>query len=172
MLRERVYQGVWAGFIAASALAGVLIGFGRAHGAIFQPLNSIAHVAYGTRALLLDEFRAAITLTGVLILVVAMMIWGIVLAIPAGRLRGIPLFLAALVVSAVSFLFNHFILPSRVAPALDQLLTHGEMVALYLVMAIALAIGVGLATPLAPPPAALPGSNDSKSSATANVAEP
>jgi len=172
MLRERVYQGVWAGLIAAAALAGVLIGFGRAHGAIFQPLNSIAHVAYGTRALLLDEFRAAITLTGVLILVVATMIWGIVLAIPAGRLRGIPLFLAALVVSAVSFLFNHFILPSRVAPALDQLLTHGEMVALYLVMAIALAIGMGLAAPHPLPRAPLPAGNDSNSGATGDVAEP
>lgn len=172
MLRERMYQGVWAGRIASAALAGLLIGFGRAHGAVFQPLNSIAHVTYGTRALLLDEFRAAVTLSGVLILIVAMVIWGIVLAVPAGRLRGIPLFIAALVVSAVSFVFNHFILPSRVAPGLDQLLTHGEMVALYLVMAIALAIGAGLATPLARPPAALPGSNDSKSSATANVAEP
>ncbi|MGH7624326.1 MAG: hypothetical protein ACREOJ_03300 [Gemmatimonadaceae bacterium] len=172
MLRERVYQGVWAGLVAAAALAGVLMGFGRAHGAIFQPLNSIAHVAYGTRALLLDEFRAAITLTGVLILIVAMVIWGIVLAIPAGRLRGIPLFGAALVVAAVSFLCNHFILPSRVAPGLDQLLTHGEMVALYLVMAIALAIGTGLAAPHAPSPPPLPESNDSKSGATADVAKP
>lgn len=150
MLRERVRQGAWAGIIAAAATLGTLLGFGRARGAMLRPLNAVAHMVYGTRAFLMDELYAPITLTALALHVASVLLWGIVFALVAGRLRGARLVLAALLFSAFAWATDRFLVPSALAPGFDQVLSPLEVATVYLVLALSLAIGISVAAARAP----------------------
>ena len=49
---NRVRDGIEIGVIAGAATAGALMGFGHARGATLQPLNAVAHMFAGSRALM------------------------------------------------------------------------------------------------------------------------
>lgn len=142
MLRERVRQGAWAGIIAAAATLGTLLGFGRARGATLRPLNAVAHMVYGTRAFLMDELYAPITLTALVLHVASVLLWGIAFALLAGRLRGIRLLIAALLFSGFAWVTDRFLVPAALAPGFEQVLSPLELATVYLVLALSLAAGV------------------------------
>lgn len=133
-----------AGIVAWAATLGVLVGFGRSRGAALQPLNSIAHPFFGTRALIMQGFDWAITPLALLLHLVAIVALGVIFAILAARLRGARLFGAALAYAFVIWLVNRLILPTMLSAGLAQLLSSWEMAVYYLVMALALALGVRL----------------------------
>lgn len=133
-----------AGVVAWAATLGVLVGFGRSRGAALQPLNSIAHPFFGTRALLMQGFDWAITPLALLLHLAVLVVLGMIFAIFAARLRGLRLFGAALAYAFVIWLVNRLMLPTLLSAGLAQVLSSWELAVYYLVMAVALALGVKL----------------------------
>jgi hypothetical protein len=133
-----------AGVVAWAATLGVLIGFGRSRGAALQPLNSIAHRFFGTRALLMQGFDWAITPAALLLHLAVLVVLGVIFAVITARLRGLRLVGAAIAYALVIWLVNRLMLPTVLSAGLAQLLSPWEMGVFYLVMALALALGVRL----------------------------
>jgi hypothetical protein len=142
VLRERVGRGLRAGIVAAAATAGVLIGFGIARGAPLRPLNAVAHLVLGTRAYLTDGFHAAITPLALALHVLAAVVWAELFVLITPRLRGIPLFLAALAFAGAIFVVDVVLLPRGARPGFEQALTAGEQGIVYLVFGLALALAL------------------------------
>ena len=137
-------QGAQAGVVAWAATLGVLVGFGRSRGASLQPLNAIAHVFFGPRALLMQGFDWIVTPAALLLHLAALAAWGVLFALLAGRLRGLRLLVAAIAYVLLLWLVNRAVLPSTLSVGLAQLLSPWELGAFYLVLAIALAVGIRL----------------------------
>lgn len=133
-----------AGVVAWAATVGVLVGFGRSRGAALQPLNSIAHQFFGTRALLMQGFDWAITPVALLLHLAVLVALGVIFALLAVRLRGFRLVGAAIAYALVIWLVNRLMLPTVLSAGLAQTLSPWEMGVFYLVMALALALGVRL----------------------------
>lgn len=139
MLRERLILGLRVGVTAAAAVTGVLLGLGRAHGAAFRPLNAAAHVFIGSRALYFERFNFPVTLLGLLLLVVALLVWGTLFALVAGRARGTRLFLIATGFALLIYIVNTGLLPARIRPGFELTLSAAELAAVYVALALALA---------------------------------
>lgn len=139
---ERMRQGVRAGIVAWAATLGVLVGFGRSRGAALEPLNSIAHPFFGTRALLMQGFDWSVTPAALLLHLVALVVWGAIFVLVAGRLRGLRLLAAAIAYALLLWFVNRVVLPSVLSLGLAQLLSPWELGVFYLVLALALALGV------------------------------
>jgi hypothetical protein len=139
-----VRRGVQAGVVAWAATVGVLVGFGRSRGAALQPLNSIAHQFFGTRALLMQGFDWVITPAALLLHLAVLIVLGGIFSLFAARLRGVRLVGAAIAYVGVIWLVNRLMLPAIFSAGLGQLLSPWELGVFYLVMALALALGVRL----------------------------
>jgi hypothetical protein len=137
---ERVSEGIGAGLVAAAATAGVLIGFGRAHGAALQPLNAIAHMLFGTRAFLMEGFHPGITAAGLFLHVLSVVIWGVLFAMVTARLRDWwPLLGASALFAGAVWLVDYRIVPARLRPGFETVLSAPELWVLYIVLAITFA---------------------------------
>lgn len=134
-----------AGIVAAAATLGVLVGFGAAHGAWLQPLDAVAHVVVGSRAYLIDDFVPAVTLLALLIHVLSIVLWAVVFAVLAGRLRGWGLGAAAAAFAGVAWLVDQRLTPAGLAPGFERSLSGAETAAVYVVFAVALGLGVRVA---------------------------
>ena len=137
-------RGVQAGIVAWAATLGVLVGFGRSRGAALQPLHSIAHAFFGTRALLMQGFDWAITPAALLLHLAVLVVLGVIFALFAAGLRGLRLVGAALAYALVIWLVNRLMLPAMYAAGLAQLLSPWEIVVFHLIMALALVLGMRL----------------------------
>jgi hypothetical protein len=135
---------VQAGIVAWAATLGVLIGFGRSRDAALQPVNSIAHPFFGTRALLMQGFDWAVTPTALLVHLAVLVIAGVIFSLFAARLRGVRLLGAAVAYALLIWLVNRLTLPTMLSAGLARTLSPWEMGLFYLVMALALAFGVKL----------------------------
>jgi hypothetical protein len=134
--------GVYAGVIAAAATAGALIGFGRARGAAWRPLNAVGHLLLGYRARLMDRFDPLVTPVGIALHVLSVVLWGVLFALIAARLRGWRLAAAAAALGAVAFVIDIHLLPDRLGPGFPAILSRPELIAVYAVLAAALALGI------------------------------
>ena len=144
MLHDRVTRGLEVGLIAAAATTGMLLGFGRAHGATFRPLNAVAHVAIGSRALFFDRLYPSVTLLGLALLVAALLVWGIVFAVIAARIRGFPLLIVATAFTLLVYFVNAGVLPPRFRPGFELTLSAAELAAVYIVLALSFAAALAL----------------------------
>jgi uncharacterized membrane protein YagU involved in acid resistance len=140
MLRDRVRHGMWIGLVAAAATAGALVGFGAARNAPAQPLNAVAHVIVGSRAFYVQSAHLLITGVAVLVHLVAMALFGVGFAWAFGRWRGARLWVAAVAFAALVALIDFVILPDRFSPGFESVLTRGEVVVVYALMALAFAL--------------------------------
>ncbi|HEX6533549.1 MAG TPA: hypothetical protein VF041_03075 [Gemmatimonadaceae bacterium] len=140
-------QGVRAGIIAAAATLGTLLGFGRVRGAALQPLNAIAHMTFGTRAYLMDGFDPAITLLALLVHIASVLLWAVIFALLAGRLRGWRLVVSALLFGGIAWVTDHALVPDALSPGFEQVLGPVEVGVVYVVLALSLAAGIRLAAP-------------------------
>jgi hypothetical protein len=134
--------GVYAGIVAAAATAGTLIGFGRARGEAWRPLNAVGHLFLGYRARLMDRFDPLVTPVGIALHVLSVVVWGVLFALVAARLRGWRLAAAAAALGAAAFVIDTHLLPDRFDPGFPALLSRGELIAVYAVLAAALALGI------------------------------
>ncbi|MGQ0712479.1 MAG: hypothetical protein ACT4PJ_01975 [Gemmatimonadaceae bacterium] len=142
MLRDRLLHGIWIGVVAAAATAGALVGFGWARGNPLQPLNAIAHVLVGSRAFYVQDPHLLITTAAVLVHLVALALSGVAFAWAFGRWRGARLWVAALAFAALVALVDFILLPERLSPGFESVLSRSEVIVVYAIMALALAAGV------------------------------
>jgi len=145
-LGERVRTGIFAGLTAAAATAGVLIGFGSARGAPWKLINSDAMIALGNEALFHDSFDATVTSVGILVHVLSVVLWGLLFAIVAWRLRGWWLALAGIFLGGVVYLIDIVFLPSRIAPGFESALSTTELAVVFTILGLSLAAGVALSS--------------------------
>jgi hypothetical protein len=143
MLRDRLLLGVWIGLVAAAATAGALVGFGWARGAPLQPLNTVAHLLIGSRAFYVTGAQPVVTSAGILVHIVSIVAWGVLFSLAIGRMRGARVWAAALVFAGIVALIDFALLPARFAPGFETLLTRGELIVVYGVMAGAMAVAAG-----------------------------
>lgn len=135
-------DGIGIGIIAGAATAGALMAFGHARGATLQPLNAIAHMYAGSRAFVTTGFQPGITLGAVTIHLLSTIFWGIVLAFIAEPLRGVERGIAPFGVGLLAYLADRFVAPNGVRPGFEVLLSSGETIFVYVVLAVALALGL------------------------------
>ena len=143
MLRDRLLRGVWIGLIAAAATAGALVGFGWVRGLPVQPLNTVAHVLVGSRAFYVREAHPLITPLGLLVHALSLIIWGALFSLGTGRRRGIWLWVGAVVFAVAVAAFDFLVLPERLSPGFETVLTRGEIIVIYALMAAAMGVAAG-----------------------------
>ena len=144
MLRHRLLRGVWIGLVAAAATAGALVGFGWVRGSPLQPLNTVAHVVLGTRAFYVHEAHPLVTPVGILVHILSLVVWGALFSLGVRGKRGIWVWVGALVFTAAAAAFDFLLLPPRFSPGFETVLTRGEMVIVYAVMAASLGIAAAM----------------------------
>jgi hypothetical protein len=140
MLRDRLLLGVWIGLVAAAATAGALVGFGWARGAPLQPLNAVAHVLVGSRAYYVSGVHPLVTSAGTLVHVASLVAWGMLFSLVLGRARGARAWGIAFAFAAVVAVIDFVVLPERLSPGFETVLTRGEVGVVYGVMAVAMAV--------------------------------
>jgi hypothetical protein len=140
MHRERLLHGIWIGLVAAAATAGALVGFGLARGMPVQPLNAVAHALVGSRAFYVPDAHVVVTSVGVLVHVVALVLWGIAFGWAFGGWRGARLWVATAAFVALVAFVDFILLPDRLSPGFESVLTGPEVIVVYAVLAIALAL--------------------------------
>lgn len=143
MLRDRLLRGVLIGLVAAAATAGALVGFGWVRGSPLQPLNTVAHVLLGSRAFYVRETHLLVTSAGVLVHALSLAVWGTLFWLGAGRLGSGLRWVAAVAFTAAVAAFDFLILPPRFSPGFETVLTRGEVIIVYAVMAAALGVASG-----------------------------
>ncbi len=129
-----------AALIAFAAALGMLLGFGRRSGTLWQPLNSAAHTLLGGRADGVWGFVKDVTPVGCLVVLTVCTIatLAVVLLVPLfPRWSGLA---AAILVAWAGYLL-HLHVVARVPGGLAALLTVGELRALYLSQCAALVAG-------------------------------
>src|SRR5688500_7592703 len=146
MLRLRVLRGVWIGLVAAAATAGALVGFGWVRDAPAQPLNAVAHVLLGSRAFYVHDAHPIVTPTAILVHLASLVLWGILFALAVRWTRGVLLWVGVLVFTVAVAAIDFLVLPSRLSPGFETVLTRGEVVIIYAVMAASFGIAASMRT--------------------------
>ncbi|HJU66610.1 MAG TPA: hypothetical protein VJ650_00080 [Gemmatimonadaceae bacterium] len=143
MLRDRVLRGVWIGLVAAAATAGALVGFGWVRGFPLQPLNTIAHILVGSRAFYVREAHPLITPLGLLVHALSLVVWGALFSLGMGYRRSSWLWVGAVVFAVAVAAIDFLVLPARLSPGFETVLTRGEIIVIYAVMAAAMGMVAG-----------------------------
>jgi hypothetical protein len=143
MLRDRLLLGVWIGLVAAAATAGALVGFGWARGAPLQPLNTVAHILVGNRAFQVLSAHPVVTPAGILVHMSSLVGWGMVFSVALARARGAHVWPLAFLFAAVVALIDFVVLPTRLSPGFETVLTSGEVGVVFGIMAVAMAGAAG-----------------------------
>lgn len=139
---NRIRDGIGIGIVAGAATAGALMGFGHARGATLQPLNAVAHMYAGSRAFMTTGFQPGITLGAITIHLVSTIFWGVILAYVAAPLNGRERAVAPFGVGLLAYLADRFVAPNGLRPGFEELLSSGETIFVYVVLAVALALGL------------------------------
>jgi hypothetical protein len=143
MLRDRLLRGVWIGLVAAAATAGALVGFGWVRGYPLQPLNTVAHVLLGSRAFYVREAHPLVTPAAALVHTLSLIIWGALFSLAIGRRRGAGLWIGAVLFALAAAAVDFAVLPGRLSPGFETVLTRGEIIVIYAILAAAAALVAG-----------------------------
>ncbi|HET7585596.1 MAG TPA: hypothetical protein VFK13_11850 [Gemmatimonadaceae bacterium] len=128
--------------MAAAATGGVLLEFGRESGALFRPFNAIAHLLLGPGTLITYQFDPVATPLGVALHVITVVVWGVIFSFVARSARGLSLVGIAVLFTGAVALFDLLLLPRRLHPGFDEVLSGPQLAFLYLVLALALAVAL------------------------------
>jgi hypothetical protein len=137
-------RGLAAGIVAAAAMLGILLGFGRREGTLWRPLNAAAHTLVGAHADGVWGYQGDVTPAGGAVVIVVSLVAGLLVARLASPHRFLPLLAAAAGVSLTGYLV-HLHVVAQTPGGLAALLSVGELRALYLALGIALLAGMRFA---------------------------
>jgi hypothetical protein len=138
-----VLRGVVSGTIAGAAVLGLLAGMGRRAGTAWRPINAAAYGLLGAQADGVWSYHERVTPVGGLVVLVMSVVAGVVAARIASASRTLHV-LAAAGVTLVGYLL-HLHVVARTPGGLADLLTVGELRALYLTLGVALVAGMRFA---------------------------
>ncbi len=117
----------------------------------FFPVNAISHMAFGDKAFV-SRPSSKFSTTGLILNLVAIISWA---AVQEGLfwLTGWPshslayAWLAALIVTAVAYVVDFYIVPKRLTPGFERVLSRRSLYFTYLVLALGLAVGALMRLP-------------------------
>lgn len=142
---ELLRAGLRSGVIAAAATCGALLAFGMGLQRPWLPFNLAAHVVLGSRASLVDGPHTLVTTVGLLVHVVAIMIWALMFVMVVRSRRALIVVPAAIAFAALVFLLNTRLFPVALRPGYESVLTFGQMLFMHFTLAVSLVIGTRLA---------------------------
>ena len=93
----------------------------------------------------MDGFDAAVTLMALGVHVLSILVWGVLFAVVAARLRGTRLLVAAALFTAAVFVADYYLVPPHLRPGFEAVLSRGEVAAVYVLLALSLAVGLNFA---------------------------
>jgi hypothetical protein len=137
-------HGIVAGTIAAAAVLGLLMGIGRRAGTAWRPINAAAHGVLGAQADGVWSYHGSVTPMGGLVVLVMSVVAGLITARIAPTFRTLHVAVAATGVALLAYLL-HLHVVARTPGGLADLLTVGELRALYLMLGVALVAGMRFA---------------------------
>ena len=108
-----------------------------------QPLNTIAHVLLGSRAFYVREAHPLVTPVGIFVHTLSLILWGMLFSLAAGRRRGTWLWVGAVLFAVAVAAIDFLVLPARLSPGFEAVLTRGEIIVVYALMAAAIALVAG-----------------------------
>ncbi len=103
----------------------------------------------GSRAHVMNGFDIGVTMMALVLHALVVLVWGVLFALFAARLRGTRLLAAAVLFAAAVFLVDYYVVPSRLRPGFETVLSWGEVAAVYAVLALSLAVGLSATRPAA-----------------------
>ena len=139
-----VVRGIVSGTIAGAAVFGLLIGIGRRTGTAWRPINAAASGVLGAQADGVWSYHGSVTPMGGLVVLVMSVVAGLATARIAPPFRTLHVAAAAAGVAFTGYLL-HLHLVARTPGGLADLLTVGELRALYLTLGVALVAGMRFA---------------------------
>ena len=95
----------------------------------------------------MGRLGALVTPVGVALHLLSAVLWGVLFALVAARLRGWRLAAAAVALGAAAFVLDTRLLPERLDLGFPALLSRPELIAVYAVLAAALALGIRFGRP-------------------------
>lgn len=144
MLHALLRLGISSGLVAASATAGALIAFSARQGSGARPFNAAAQLLLGGRALA-AEGMGWVAAVGVLVHLGWGVLLGLLVALVAAPLRPAWRPAAAIALAGALLVLHPRLAPFALSDGFPPLLTPGQRVLLYAVLAAALVLGMRLA---------------------------
>jgi hypothetical protein len=137
-------RGIVSGAIASAAVLGLLIGIGRRAGTAWRPINAAAYGVLGAQADGVWSYHGSVTPMGGLVVLVMSGVAGIATARIAPTFRTLHVAVAAAGVALIGYLLHLHVI-ARTPGGLSDLLTVGELRAVYLTLGVALVAGMRFA---------------------------
>jgi hypothetical protein len=145
MTDSRISTGIRVGVVAAAATIGAVIGLGLRHGRALRPFTS-AGGALLERVGVTGSSSAS-ALLGLAMVACAIIVLGVCFTVVAAPLRGLPLFVAAMVFGAIAWSVSVFVVPSILVWSTGAVLGSAQRVFIFGMLTIALVVGMRLARP-------------------------
>ena len=140
---SRIRLGLSAGFVAAAATTGALLGFGLRQGMPSRPFNVAASVILGEAAAGSWGFHRLATPVGIVLHVGAVLALGVIAALLATRSRRLRTVGASVIVSLGAAIL-HLAVVGRDAGS-NRALTIPQLIVVYLLLGAGLMVGMRLA---------------------------
>ena len=143
---SRLLEGVRVGVVAAAATIGAVVGLGLRHGLALRPFATVGRA-------LLDRlgtpvFQGTVTTSvGVALVSVAIIVLGVCFTIVAAPLRGLRLFMAALLFAAIAWVIAAYVVPSILVLSDTTVLGTAQRVFICVLLSLSLVAGMRLARP-------------------------
>jgi hypothetical protein len=137
-------RGIVSGAIASAAVLGLLIGIGRRAGTAWRPINAAAYGVLGAQADGVWSYHGSVTPMGGLVVLVMSGVAGIATARIAPTFRTLHVAVASAGVALIGYLLHLHVI-ARTPGGLSDLLTVGELRAVYLTLGVALVAGMRFA---------------------------
>jgi hypothetical protein len=138
---RRVLGGLVTGALGAVATTAVIAAFGRAQqGSAWTPFNDIAHMIYGDRPVNPDGFVPRETLAGLGLNASAVVTWGALYDMVAGKVAFPQSLLAGAAATGLVYLLDYHVFPERLKPNFEKRLGPGAVLAAYAALGLVLGL--------------------------------
>jgi hypothetical protein len=136
-----LFDGILTGAIGAAATTALLAAFGqKKEGSPWTPFNAIAHMLYGPEAAGADGFVPRETLTGLGLNATAIVTWGALYEMLAGKVAFPESLLTGAAASGVIYLLDYHVFPPKLRPGFEKRLGNDAVVAAYILLALSLGL--------------------------------
>jgi len=139
--------GVRVGLVAAAITIGAIIGLGLRHGLATRPFMTAGYGVLETLGVRAASRGAAPIAVGLVAVAAAIIVLGVCFTFVAASLRGLRLFLVALLFAASAWAVYVYIVPSVLVLSDGIELGTAQRVFLFTLLALGLAAGMRLARP-------------------------
>jgi hypothetical protein len=143
---SRLLEGVRVGVVAAAATIGAVIGLGLRHGLALRPFATLGRALLERLGILVTQGRVT-TAVGVALVSVAIIVLGVCFTIVAAPLRGLRVFMAALLFATIGWVIAAYVVPSILVLSDTMVLGTGQRVFICVLLALSLVAGMRLARP-------------------------